>query len=94
MENGRFYIIRAGKEYIVVNSNKEFSNGHTHLRNYKSAVACIDFVLKCKIPKRCDFYYLTSLQRISDDAEYIEKIEMLKQVRKQKGKKLPYVVKG
>ncbi len=85
-----FYILKAGNCYIVVNSNKEFENGHTHLRSYKSAVACIDFVLKGKIPKRCDFYYLTSLIRVSDDLNYIEKIEELIKVRKTKGKKASY----
>ena len=85
-----FYIIKAGNSYIVVNSNKEFEKGHTHLRSYKSAVACIDFVLKGKIPKRCDFYYLTSLIRVSNDDDYIKRIEELIRVRKEKGRKASY----
>ena len=90
LQKKEFYILKVGNSYIVVNSKKGFENGHTHLRSYKSAVACIDFVLKGKIPKRCDFYYLTSLIRVSDDLEYIEKIEDLIKVRKEKGKKASY----
>ena len=93
MEKENFYILKSGKGFIVVNGNKKFKEGHTHLRSYKSAIACVDFVLKNKIPKRCDFYYLTSLQRVATNEKYIEKIEQLKEVRKQKGKKLPYVKK-
>jgi hypothetical protein len=90
LQKKEFYILKAGTEYIVVNSKKDFKLGHTHLRSYKSAVACVDFVIKGKIPKRCDFYYLTSLQRISTDERYINKIQELKETRVSKGRKASY----
>jgi hypothetical protein len=74
-----------------VNGNKVFEQGHTHLRSYKSSICAVEYAMKQKMPKTgADIYFLTSLQRLSDDQEYIDKLEELKQVKLRKGKKEIY----
>lgn len=75
-----FLILRANKEYIVLNTKKEFEVGHTHIRNKRTAKYLIDCALKKRIPKSFSYYLLTSLQRISTDDKYIQKIEKRKEV--------------
>lgn len=61
--------------YVVINTNKEFENGHTHINTYKQACYLVDCAIKHKIPKRCNTYFLVSLKRISTDKHFIEKLE-------------------
>ncbi|CAH2211852.1 hypothetical protein [Tepidibacter aestuarii] len=89
-EKKEFIIFPIKKGYVVYNLKKDFSNGHTHLRNFNSAKMAIDLVVNKKIPKSTNFYYLTSLIRISQDEDYINKIEELIETRKSKGKKKSY----
>ena len=51
-------------------------------------------VINKKIPKSTDGYYLSSLIRISDDDNYINKINALIKSRDQKGKKEKYYNPG
>lgn len=80
-----FVIFKAGHGVIVQNTSKDFSDGHSHLRNFKSAKDAIRFVQKKKIPKRVRGYYLMTLYRISSDEEYKRKVMELINVREQKG---------
>jgi hypothetical protein len=89
-ENG-FVIFPCGKSYIVYNTAKQFKEGHSHLRGFKPCKDVIFFVTHRKIPKRTNFYYLRTLQRLSVDERYIDDIEGLIKARKQKGKKQKYV---
>ena len=88
-----FIITKVQNGYIVYNTDKEFEKGHTHLKSFKASKTAIDLVLNSKIPRSTNFYYLESLIRLSSDKKYIEKINELIEVRKQKGKKSPYVIK-
>ena len=54
----------------------------------------MDLVINKKIPKSTDGYYLSSLIRISDDDNYINKINALIEAREQKGKKEKYYNSG
>ena len=70
-----YYIVRVSNGYIAVNGNKVFEQGHTHLRSYKSSICAVEYAMKQKMPKTgADIYFLTSLQRLSDDQEYIDKL--------------------
>lgn len=89
-----FIIFGCGKSYVVYNMSKKFKGGHSHLRSFKACKDAITFATKKKIPKRCSFYYLTTLQRISDDEKYRQDIDDLIEVRKRKGKKPKYVNKS
>lgn len=79
-----------GKGYVVYNLRKEFKDGHSHLRSFKACKDAINFVINKQIPKRCSFYYLNTLRRITSDEKYAEDIKKLIEVRKQKGKKQKY----
>lgn len=83
-----FIIFNADGGIVVYNTDKDFDKGHTHLKSFKAGRDAINFVLMQKIPSRASNYYLRSLVRLSTNSRYINKIEDLIKVRKQKGKKL------
>lgn len=85
-----FIILKVSEGFIVYNTKKEWENGHSHLKSFKAAKTAINLVQKGKLPKSRGFYYLTTLQRISTEEEYIERIEQLKQTRKERGRKQTY----
>lgn len=74
--------------YIIHNSRKEFKNGHTHIESFRVAKEIVDSVIEEKIPNHFSIYFLISLIRISDDEEYIERIN--KRI-KSKRKKQNYI---
>lgn len=88
--NGNFVVFRAGTGYIVYNKLKPFTEGHTHIKNKKSALDAVNFVRHCKIPKRTSDYYLLSLIRLSTNEKYIQDIQALRDVRRSKGTKQKY----
>lgn len=85
-----FIILKVSEGFIVYNTKKEWENGHSHLKSFKAAKTAINLVQKGKLPRSREFYYLTTLQRISTEEKYIERIEQLKQTRKEKGRKQTY----
>ena len=89
-ERKEFMIFQVKEGYIVYNAKKSFQEGHTHLRHFESAKTAIDLVIRKKIPRSTQRYYLTSLMRLSDDYIYINKIKELMESRIQKGKKDKY----
>lgn len=72
-----FVIFPEGKDFIVYNTKKKFAEGHTHARSFKISRTLIDLALKKKLPKNP--YLATSLIRISNDEEYIQKLKELKE---------------
>lgn len=89
-ERKEFMIFKVKNGYIVYNAKKSFQEGHTHLRHFEAAKTAIDLVIRKKIPRSTQRYYLTSLMRLSDDDIYINKIKELMESRIQKGKKDKY----
>lgn len=87
----QFIVFQVSNGWIVYNTDKEFKQGHTHLRSKQSALALVDFALKEKIPRRCGFYYLISLCRVSNNIDFVGKVLSLIDVRKGKGKKQTFV---
>lgn len=64
-------------QYIVHNTLKPFSNGHTHVNNYYAAKMIIHLSITKTIPDHLSKYLLESIIRISIDIEYIEKIKLI-----------------
>ncbi|MEG1311939.1 MAG: hypothetical protein RSD47_08040 [Romboutsia sp.] len=93
-ERKEFMIFQVKDGYIVYNTRKVFEEGHTHLKHFESAKTAIDLVINKKVPKSTDVYYLSSLIRISEDNQYISKINELIESREQKGKKDKYYNSG
>lgn len=76
-EKKEYIIFQVKNGYIAYNTKKTFKEGHTHLRCFKSAKMAIDLVIKRKIPRKIDLYYLKSLIRLSEDTLYVSKINEL-----------------
>ena len=67
------------RAYIVHNKHKDFSSGHTHINNYKTAKFIIDMSLTKTVPTtKVSDYIIDSIIRISEDKSYIEKLQKLK----------------
>ena len=85
-EKKEFIIFQVKNGYIAYNTKKSFKDGHTHLRCFESAKTAIDLVIRRKVPRSTDLYYLTSLIRLSGDHVYISKIKELIKYRQEKNK--------
>lgn len=71
-----YIIFRVKNGFVVQNTKKEFSEGHTHIKNYNMAKKLIDFAIKKEMPKNTkNTYILESLYRISNDKDYKEKLK-------------------
>lgn len=90
-QEGKYKVYRVGNNYIVHHSKYLFNDAHTHVRTLNTAKKVIYCSMNGIIPKTFPEYLLYSLIRISDDEDYIAKVNSLIEVRKQKGKKLRYV---
>ena len=64
-------------EYIIHNTKKEFQNGHTHIREFGTAKYLVNLALHRSLPNRRLKYFIESLIRISNDADYIDKLNHL-----------------
>ena len=82
-EKKEFIIFQVKNGYIAYNTKKSFKDGHTHLRCFESAKTAIDLVIRRKVPRSTDLYYLTSLIRLSGDHVYISKIKELIKYRQE-----------
>ena len=81
-EKNGYKILRVKNGYIVYNTNKVFSEGHTHLRSFSMAKTLIDNCIKHKRPKTNNPYVITSHIRVADDDRYIMKLEQLLEIKK------------
>lgn len=73
-----FSIIKIDKGgFIVINKNKLFEEGHTHLESFNVAKMIIDLAINKSMPRHLSQYLLISLIRISEDEEYIRKLREL-----------------
>lgn len=64
---------------------------HTHVKSKHLAETIINNVCSEKIPLHSHSRTLVSMKRLSNNKMYIKKIDELLNVRKQKGRKQPYV---
>lgn len=90
-QNKEFIILKVqnGKKtsFIVYNTKKEWSKGHTHLHTRTIAEILIKNVINKRKPKTNNLYVLRSHIRVSDDEKYIKFIEELIETKKNKEKK-------
>ncbi|WP_234121729.1 hypothetical protein [Clostridium hydrogenum] len=85
-QKNQYKIYRVGNGFIVHNSNYDFVSKHTHIKSFKQAKNLIYFVTNKKVPRWVSFYYLESLIRISDDKNYIKRVNKLIEVKRRKPK--------
>lgn len=69
-EKDGYIILEAQKGFIVYNTRKEFSKGHSHLHSFNMAKAIIDNCTRKRKPKTDSLYLLNSHIRVSNDDKY------------------------
>lgn len=74
------FAVRDG--YIVYNTAKEFSQGHTHIKNINTAKYLVNLSLQQKVPKQLNDYLMDSLIRISKNPNYVFRLEKMRKSRK------------
>lgn len=65
------------REFIVHNSALPFEKHHTHINRFSTAKYLINISIYKTLPKRLSDYLIISLIRLTDDLEYIERLETL-----------------
>lgn len=89
-ERGQFAVATTRRGFVAYSKDKNWKDGHTHLRSKKRAKDLIRNVLSGGIPRHYDLYSLGSLKRLSNDENYQRKVTELIRVRRNKGAKLAY----
>ena len=80
-----YIIIQVGRGFIVVNRRKRFTDGHTHIKTFKTAKYLVDLVIHNSMPYNLSPYLLTSLTRITENESYKQKILDLIANKKNRG---------
>jgi len=77
-----FNLYQYGNEYVIHNTKGEFSQHHSHLNNYKTAIFLINLALHKTLPKKpISDYLIDSLIRISIDKDYTSKLQKMKKCK-------------
>lgn len=71
-----FIAIPVCNDYIVINTNKVFKEGHTRVKSIGVARLLVDLALEKQLPKNP--YFTGNLIRISIDKEYIKQLQNFK----------------
>ena len=83
-EKKEYIILAVKKGYVVYNTQKPFSIGHSHIYGFNMAKTVVDNCIRKKRPKTRNLYLLTSNVRVSNDEKYIRLINELIEARKNK----------
>ena len=76
-EKKEYIILAVKKGYVVYNTQKPFSMGHSHIYGFNMAKTVVDNCIR-------NLYLLTSHVRVSNDEKYIKSINELIEARKNK----------
>lgn len=72
-----FNVYGMDEGYIIHNTKKPFEQGHSHVYRLTSCKYLIDLCIHSSIPHHLNRYFLVTLKRISNDEDYIAKIDGL-----------------
>lgn len=72
-----YIVFPVSNNYIVVNTEKVFKDGHTHVKQIGAARLLIDLAIKKELPRNP--YYIENLLRISKNKDYIDKLTEFKE---------------
>lgn len=75
-KKNEYIIIQVSSNYLVINTNKVFKEGHTHIKRFDIAKLFIDLAINKELPRNP--YFVDNLIRISLDQEYIKKLQAFK----------------
>lgn len=71
-----FIVIPVCRDFIIINTEKIFKEGHTYVKNIGVARMLIDLALEKRLPKNP--YFVENLVRISMDKNYTDKLKEFK----------------
>lgn len=89
-EKGQFIILEGDTQYILFNKHKGFDNGHTHLKNYKTALWLIKLAEHRSMPHHISLYLLESLIRVSEDEIYVRHLKELQESKRNRAREIYY----
>lgn len=72
-----FSITKKGDGYLVVNTDKPFKKGHTHVNRHDVAEILCKLAHRKQMPKSKSKWFIESLIRISDDIGYVNRLRRL-----------------
>ncbi|WP_231247516.1 hypothetical protein [Clostridium botulinum] len=67
-----YVIVPVCTDFLIININKKFKYGHTHLKNFDTAKLIIDLAIKKQLPK--NHMLVKNLVRLTKDEEYKKKL--------------------
>lgn len=76
-KKNEYIVIPVSNSYIVINTNKVFKDGHTHVKNIGIARLLIDLAISKELPKNP--YFTDNLIRLSIDKSYIKELKEFKE---------------
>lgn len=72
-----YIVIPVENNFIVINKNKVFKDGHTHVKSIGIARLLIDLAIANELPQNP--YFVDNLIRISVDKNYIKELKEFKE---------------
>lgn len=72
-----FIVVPVCNDFLVINTDKVFKEGHTHIKDFKIAKMLINFAINKQLPKNP--YFTDSLIRISNNLEYMHRLQRFKE---------------
>ncbi|GAB6150708.1 hypothetical protein [Clostridium novyi] len=67
-----YIIVPVCNNFIVINIEKEFRYGHTHIKNFNTGKLLIDLAIKKQLPR--NYMLVNNLIRLTKDEEYKKKL--------------------
>lgn len=61
--------------FIIYNTKYDFSNHHTHIKNFHTCKYIIDLCLSKTIPEDLSEYLLVSMKRLTEDKTFRNRIQ-------------------
>lgn len=69
-----YVVFRTNNGFVVVNVNKPFKSGHTHVQRFDIAMILCKLAYRKQLPRSKIKYFIESLIRISNDKDYIREL--------------------
>lgn len=76
-KKNEYIVIPVQNNFIVINTEKVFKEGHTHVKSIGFARLLIDLAIERKLPDNP--HIINSIIRITKDKDYIDKLKEFKE---------------
>lgn len=76
-KRNEYLVIAVGNGFLIININKVFKIGHTHVKSLKICKLLISLAIKKELPQNISF--VDNLMRISVDRSYIKELTKFKE---------------